>query len=118
MDVTDTLRHEFLAEVAEAAQRAALSLGVPPEVAEQIGCAVADMMCYEYAGLRIYIPLDQGYRLAPRDRDILRLLDAGKTAPQLARQYRLSEERIRQIRARRHLRDPDSGRGKLFDEPS
>ncbi|MDR1076965.1 MAG: hypothetical protein LBL59_12015 [Xanthomonadaceae bacterium] len=116
MNTVDALRHEFLTDVAEAAERTALDHGIDPAVAEQIGCAVADMMCAEYPGIRIYIALDMGYRLAPRDREICLLRAEGKTIPELAKQFSLSEERIRQIIKRRDVRDPDFGQGKLFEE--
>ena len=114
MSTVDDLRHEFLVEVAEVAERTAREHGVNADVAEQVGCAVADMLCAEYAGIRIYINLDLGYRLAPRDREICRLRAEGKTVPELAKQFSLSEERIRQILKRRDLRDPAFGQGKLF----
>lgn len=112
---TDALRHEFLADVAEAAQRAAAEFGVDQAVAEQIGCAVADMLCSEYAGIRIYINLDLAYRLSPRDTEICTLQAAGEPIAQLAKRFHLSEERIRQIIKRRNLRDPNFGQVSLFD---
>lgn len=114
MNEPDDLRHEFLADVAEAATRTALAHGVDPAVAEQIGCAVADMMCEEYAGIRIYINLDKGYRMAPRDREICQQRADGKSIPVLAKSFSLSEERIRQILKRRPVRDPDFNQGTLF----
>lgn len=114
MSTVDAMRHEFLVDVAEVAERVVREHGIPADVAEQVGCAVADMMCVEYAGIRIYINLDLGYRLAPRDREICRLRAEGKTVPELAKQFSLSEERIRQILKRRDLRDPAFGQGKLF----
>lgn len=114
MSATDALRNEFLTDVAEAAERTARAHGIDPEVAEQIGAAVADMMCVEYAGIRIYINLDLAFKLAPRDREICRLRAEGKTIPELAKAFSLSEERIRQIIRRRDARDPDFDQGKLF----
>lgn len=73
MNPVDAMRHEFLADVAESAERTARELGVPADVAEQVGCAVADMMCADYAGIRMYINQDMGYRLAPRDKEICQL---------------------------------------------
>lgn len=118
MDVADTLRHEFLADVAEAAERTALSLGIEADKARQVGCAVADMMCAEYPGIRIYIPQDKGFELAPRDQEIIELRGTGKSIPHLAKQFSVSEERIRQILKRRAVRDPGYGQRNLFDEDS
>ena len=114
MNPVDAMRHEFLADVAESAERTARDLGVAADVAEQVGCAVADMMCSEYAGIRMYINQDMGYRLAPRDREICQLHVDGMSMPELAKKFSLSEERIRQIIKRRPVRDPDFGQGKLF----
>ena len=115
MPATDALRHEFLADVAETAQRAAAECGVDPEVAEQVGCAVADMLCAEYAGIRIYINLDLAYRLSPRDTEICTLHANKEPIAQIAKRFHLSEERIRQIIKRRDLRDPNFGQVNLFD---
>jgi Mor family transcriptional regulator len=112
---TDALRHEFLADVAEAAQRTAAECGIDQAVAEQIGCAVADMLCTEYAGIRIYINLDLAYRLSPRDIEICALQARGEPIAQLAKRFHLSEERIRQIIKRRNVRDPNFGQTGLFD---
>lgn len=114
MNAVDALRHEFLTDVAAAAERTARDHGVAADVAEQIGCAVADMLCADWAGIRIYINLDMGYRLAPRDREICELRADGMPIPALAKRFSLSEERIRQILKRRDVRDPDFGQGKLF----
>lgn len=118
MNAVDALRHEFLTDVAEAAERTARGHGIDPAVAEQVGCAVADMLCAEYPGIRIYIAADLGYKLAPRDREICLLRSEGKSLPWLAKEFGLSEERIRQIIKRRDVRDPDFGQGKLFEEPT
>ncbi len=114
MSATNAIRHEFLTDVAEAAERTARAHGIDPAVAEQIGCAVADMLCAEYAGIRIYINLDLAYKLAPRDREICLQRVQGKTIPELAKAFNLSEERIRQIINRRDARDPDFDQGTLF----
>lgn len=115
MNPVDAMRAEFLADIAETAERVAREHRIPGDVAEQIGCAVADMMCVEYAGIRIYVNQDIGYRLAPRDQEICQLHADGKlTVPELAKKFSLSEERIRQILKRRPVRDPDFGQGKLF----
>ena len=106
-------RHEFLSDVAEVAEKMALTHGIAPDVAEQIGCAVADLMCSEYAGIRIYITRDLGYRLAPRDREICRLrAEEKKTISELARAFALSEERVRQIIKRCSLRERGQPRQK------
>ena len=114
MSATDAMRNEFLTDVADAAERTARSHGIDPAVAEQIGAAVADMMCSEYAGIRIYINLDLAFKLAPRDREICRLRADGKSIPELAKAFSLSEERVRQILKRRPVRDPSFGQGDLF----
>ena len=111
----DALRHEFLADVAETAQRTAAECGADPAMAEQIGCAVADMLCVEYAGIRIYINLDLAYRLSPRDTEICTLHARGERIEQLAKRFHLSEVRIRQILRRRNVRDPNFGQVSLFD---
>ena len=115
MSPVDAMRAEFLADIAEIAERTVRAYGIPADVAEQAGCAVADMICVEYAGIRMYINQDIGYRLAPRDREICKLHAEGMSMPELGRKFGLSEERIRQIIKRRPLRDPDFGQGKLFE---
>lgn len=115
MSTTDAIRNEFLTDVAEAAERTARSHGIDPAVAEQIGAAVADMLCVEYAGIRIYINLDLAFKLAPRDREICRLrAEEKRTVPELAKAFALSEERIRQILKRQPVRDPNFDQGDLF----
>ena len=115
MSATDALRNEFLTDVAEAAERTARSHGIAPDVAEQIGAAVADMLCAEYAGIRIYINLDLAFKLAPRDREICRQrVEDKKTIPELARAFSLSEERVRQIIKRLPARDPNFDQRDLF----
>lgn len=115
MSATDAIRNEFLTDVADAAERTARSHGIDPAVAEQIGAAVADMLCSEYAGLRIYINLDLAFKLAPRDREICRQrIEEKKSIPELAKAFSLSEERVRQILKRRPVRDPNFDQGDLF----
>jgi len=115
VSATDAIRNEFLTDVAETAERTARAHGVDPAVAEQIGAAVADMLCAEYAGIRIYINLDLAFKLAPRDREICRQrIEGKKSIPELAKAFSLSEERIRQILKRLPMRDPDFDQGKLF----
>lgn len=114
MSSMETRRHHLLAGIADAAARVLRDHGVDPAVAEQAANAVADHITHDHSGQVIYFPHDLGYRLAPRDREILEAHRNGASLYELRRRYGMTEEGLRKLIRRAAAREPDLDQGKLF----
>lgn len=103
--VMQARRHELLEEVAEVSADTAIGLNCPPDVAEQIGAAVADRLAEHFGGQEIYIGKDASYKLAQRDRALWDAYISGtKTNRQLMLQFDVSERHFRRLIKRISLR--------------
>lgn len=75
---------------------------------------VGEKLCAVYGGDRVYIPkLDAGARLK-RDAAIIAAYDAGERVQDLARQYKLTERRVRTILGRPLPVPEEDRQGSLF----
>jgi Mor family transcriptional regulator len=109
-------RNELLAEVAACAADTALALGLPEDVASQVGAAVADALADHWGGQVITIPKDHFYRLSKRDRVILEEHRQGTGYAALAKRYRMTERGIRALVRRARIRDRHLDQRELFNE--
>lgn len=114
MKPMEARRHHLLAGIADAAARVLRSHGIDPAVAEQAANAVADNIADEHAGQVVYFPYDMGYKLAPRDREILEAHRSGTPLYELRRTYGMTEEGLKKLLRRAAAREPDLNQGKLF----
>lgn len=108
------IRKGVLAHIDALVQRTLLQHGIDPAVAEQCGCAAADGVSDEFAGEHLYIPYDHGYRLAPRDREVLEARRNGATIRELRRRYKMTEDGIKKLLKRAEARDPHLNQQPLF----
>ncbi|MCP5012620.1 MAG: Mor transcription activator-like protein [Aestuariibacter sp.] len=86
-------RHELLSDIADNVALILLEHSITPEVAEQVGCAVADHLSVTWAGSTICIPKDHRYRISQRDQEILSKF-RGNNIHALAVEYHLTENAI------------------------
>lgn len=107
-------RNALLAHAASAAATAARKLGLGDDVAEQIGAVVADTLAEDWGGQTIYFPQDASFKLSPREREILEAHRTGSTIPNLAKQYRMSEQGVRKLLVRANFRDRNLNQLSLF----
>lgn len=91
------LRHELLQDAADCAKDVAVGHGVDKDVAEQIGCAIADMLAKRWGGQTLSFPKDLAFDLSIRDMDIFNDWLKGKPVPALAREYNLAVQWIYSI---------------------
>lgn len=97
-------RHRLLADVAAQAAATAQELGIANEIAEHIGCAIADRLAENWAGQQINFTLKDACGLSPRERLIAADHIAGKRIYELAIKYHMSERGIRKLLDRLTLR--------------
>lgn len=90
------LRHELLRDLADQASTLLLDYGIPAEVAEQVGCALADHMAEHWGGQLINFPKDACFKVAQRDIDIWSEFN-GRNHPSLAKKYGISQRAIYDI---------------------
>lgn len=109
-------RNELLADVAACAADAALGHGLPTDVANQVGAAIADALADHWGGQVITIPKDHFYRLSKRDRVILEEHRQGAGFATLAKRYRMTERGIRTLIRRARIRDRHIDQQPLFKE--
>lgn len=107
------LRHELLQEAADCAKDVALGHGIDGEVAEQIGCAIADMLAKSWGGQTLSFPKDLAFDLSKRDLDIFNDWLNGKPVPVLAKEYNLAVQWIYSIIKRSKKAMIDERQGSL-----
>ena len=100
-------RHELLEGVHLNSRKLLIELGIEPELADQAGCAISEMLANEWGGQLVNIPKDHHYRLATRDLEIYEKFD-GRNHDQLAREYKIGVRAIYKIISRvRAMGDPN-----------
>lgn len=105
-------RHAILGDIADNAERVMREHGVPADVAEQAGAAIADHLSNSWAGITVYFPMDYHYKIAQRDLQILAEFN-GHNHRQLAQRYKLNENAIYRLLKRTQERKFDREQGKL-----
>lgn len=109
-------RSELLTSVAASATELARDFGLPDNVAEQVGAAVADTIAEQWGGQVLSIPKDFHFKLSQRDREILEHRRQGATAQEIARQYNMHVRSVRRLLRRAELRGRDDRQQQLFGE--
>ncbi|ATG73639.1 Mor transcription activator-like protein [Zobellella denitrificans] len=89
-------RHELLEDIHAQVAAVAQDYGIGPDVADQLGCAIADHMASNWGGQHVTIPKDHHYRISSRDLEIYEEFD-GRNHHHLARKYDLSVRAIYKI---------------------
>ncbi len=105
-------RHELLSDIADHAAHVLREHGVPGEVAEQAGSAVADHLSVAWAGATVCFPKDYRYKLTKRDLQILSEFN-GRNHHALAMKYSLTENAVYKLLKRVQDRKFDRDQGKL-----
>lgn len=101
----ESRRNELLADVATVADSVVRDCGLPTDVAEQIGAAVADALAEHWGGQVITIPMDYFFRLAQRECLILEEHRKGATYADLAKRYNMTYSGLRRLVLRATIRD-------------
>ena len=60
-------RHELLEGVHLHARQTLIDMGIDPELADQAGCAISEMLANDWGGQLVNIPKDHHYRVGRRD---------------------------------------------------
>lgn len=103
----EPLRHELLCFVHAFTQKKLCDYGLNKEVADEIGCALADGLASEWGGQLINFPKDSAYLIALRDLQIYDEFN-GRNHSALARKYQLTVRAIYDIIKRvRRRGDPN-----------
>lgn len=94
--VMEEKRHALLTDISESVAGLGLEFGLTSEAAEQLGIAVADLICEKYGGQNFVFPKDHFFKLAKRDWQI-HCDSNGRNTGYLSQQYGLTEAVIRRI---------------------
>jgi Mor family transcriptional regulator len=105
-------RHELLSDIADHAAHVMREHGVPADVAEQAGAAVADHLCDAWAGSTVCFPKDYRFKITQRDLKILAEFN-GRNHHELAKRWGLTENAIYKLLKRIQERKFDRDQGKL-----
>lgn len=93
MSTMEDKRHELLTEIADHVSSVLQDHCISKDVADQVGCAVADHLSQTWSGSTICIPKDFRYKISKRDQEILSKF-RGNNHHTLAVQYGLTENAI------------------------
>lgn len=105
--VMEGRRHELLEDVHAQTATVMLELGIDADVADQVGCALADHLAQNWGGQNFTIPMDHHYRVSKRDQEIYSKFD-GRNHHVLAREFNMSVRGIYKVIKRiRAKGDPD-----------
>lgn len=106
------LRSELLTDLEGVVSRELVEHDVDPDLAEHIGCAIADRIADHWGGQILCIPMNYAYKLAKLDLQIYSDF-TGNNHANLAKKYKRSVRTIYKVisRARKHkmeyLNQPD-----------
>lgn len=114
MSRMEARRNEFLADAAAHAADTVRDYGIPDEIAEQIGAAIADNMADNWGGQVLTFPKNYAYKLAARDRRILEAFRLNPNYAAIARANGMSERGLRKLLKRAEVRDRDLRQQQLF----
>lgn len=109
----EDLRHELLSDVADLATTVAKDHGLMADIADQVGCAVANRIADHWGGQLISFPKDYHFKTSQRD---LQIYDefTGNNHSELSRKYGLSVRAIYKVIEKTRKRDIDKRQVKLF----
>ncbi|BEH14296.1 Mor transcription activator family protein [Marinobacter shengliensis] len=107
------LRHELLRDLSAQTDSLLRDYGIPVDVADQVGHALADHMAQHWGGQLVNFPKDARFEVAQRDLDIWSEFN-GRNHPYLAQKYNLSQRAIYDI-VRRMKRQAMEDQKDLFD---
>lgn len=109
---------ELLVELAQhTASTVSEIINVEPELAEQIGEAVANRMMQVWGGQNVYFPMGMVWKVSLRDREIFNEFN-GKNHHELARKFGVSVQWIYSVVKRVRKEELDRLQGKLFNDES
>jgi Mor family transcriptional regulator len=108
-------RAELLTDVASRIKELVSDFGLPEDVAEQIGCASADVLAEKWGGQYVTFPKDFYFRMSRREQAILDEFRGGETYAALAKKYNMHERSIRRLIARARTRERDDRQLSMFD---
>lgn len=92
-------RHELLEDVHAQVASMAQTLGVNSDIADQLGCAIADHLAQNWGGQNFTFPMDFHYKISRRDQQIYDDFD-GHNHARLAKQYGMSVRGIYKVISR------------------
>lgn len=100
-------RHELLEGVHLHTRQTLIDMGIDPELADQAGCAISEMLANDWGGQLVNIPKDHHYRVGRRDLIIYEEF-TGTNHDVLARKYGMTVRAIYKIVKRvRAMGDPN-----------
>ncbi|NPE59253.1 DNA-binding protein [Dickeya dadantii] len=88
---------------------------ISPEVAEQIGEAVASKMMQVWGGQNVYFPMGMAWKVSQRDRQIFTAFN-GHNHHELARQFGCSLQWVYSVVKRVRKEELARMQGRLFDD--
>ncbi|ATO34617.1 DNA-binding protein [Dickeya dianthicola] len=117
---TNTFRSKGPELLIELAQHTAITARevvdtISPEVAEQIGEAVASKMMQVWGGQNVYFPMGMAWKVSQRDRQIFAAFN-GHNHHDLARQFGCSLQWVYSVVKRVRKEELARMQGRLFDD--
>jgi Mor family transcriptional regulator len=88
---------EFIDDVKQRIIRQCAQLGISRDTAAMLAAEIAESVCRDYSGDRVYIGKNEECVIGQRNRSILRDWKAGERAPLIARRYGISERQVYRI---------------------
>lgn len=105
-------RHELLSDVACQVTNELKAFGIDPEVAGQVGDAIANHLAEHWGGQSICYPKDHIFKINARDQEIYARFN-GTNHGQLAREYKLSVRAVYTLLKRVQKRMTDRAQHQL-----
>lgn len=90
---------EIYEDLAAALLAALVKAGVSRAAARAGAEKAVEHVRYLYGGQYVYFPIGLGYKIAQRNAEIRRRLQAGESRAAIRNDYQLSEQRLKQIEA-------------------
>ncbi|AFJ01972.1 Mor transcription activator-like protein [Methylophaga frappieri] len=92
----ETRRHELLEDIHAQVSSVAGEHGIEADLADQIGCAIADHLANNWGGQNFTFPKDHHYQISSRDEEIYDKFN-GRNHHILAKDYNLTIRAIYKI---------------------
>ncbi|HAX5126366.1 TPA: DNA-binding protein [Escherichia coli] len=90
-------------------------IDIEPEVADQIGQAVANRMMQVWGGQNVYFPMGMRWKISQRDREIYEAFN-GRNHHELSRRFRVSVPWIYNLVKRVRKEEISRLQGQLFED--
>ncbi|WKE65035.1 Mor transcription activator family protein [Gallaecimonas kandeliae] len=91
-----TRRHELLEDIHAQVAKVAQEFGIKEDVADQVGCAIADHLAENWGGQNFTIPMDHHYRISQRDAEIYDRFN-GRNHHVLAKEFNMTVRGIYKV---------------------